>query len=215
MDKRLVKIGEAAKLLGTSVGNLRKWEKSGELLPARKTKGGTRYYDAAELLGLGSAEAATVAYARAAGPGAEAELARQQALLEGYCAARGWRCELVKDQGSGMDYRRAGLAKLVDMILGRRVKRLVLTHQESLARFGAELVFALCALRGVEVVLIHQGEAPGFEMELAQDLLETVAALSARLYGSRSPKQRRLLKDLQASADRIGRDYGLYGEEGP
>jgi putative resolvase len=213
MDKRLVKIGEAAKLLGTSVGNLRKWEKSGELLPARKTQGGTRYYDAAELLGLKSAEAATVGYARAAGPEAGTALARQAAVLEGYCAARGWRCELVQDVGSGMDYRRPGLAKLVEMILGRRVKRLVLTHQESLARFGADLVFALCALRGVEVVLVHQGEAPGFEADLAGDLFAVVAALSARLYGSRSAQQRRLLRDLQASADRIGREYGLYGEE--
>jgi DNA-binding transcriptional MerR regulator len=39
MEKRLVKIGEAAKLLGTTPDTLRKWEASGELLPARKTKG--------------------------------------------------------------------------------------------------------------------------------------------------------------------------------
>ena len=49
MKNKLIKIGEAAKLLGTSVGTLRKWESTGELLPARKTKGGTRYYDLAEL----------------------------------------------------------------------------------------------------------------------------------------------------------------------
>lgn len=54
MDKRLVKIGEAAKLLGTIPATLRKWEETGELLPARKTKGGTRYYDVAEILGLNS-----------------------------------------------------------------------------------------------------------------------------------------------------------------
>jgi hypothetical protein len=40
-----VKIGEAARLMGTSVDHLRQWEKSGERLPARKTKGGTRDYD--------------------------------------------------------------------------------------------------------------------------------------------------------------------------
>ena len=42
-----MKIGEAARLMGTSVDHLRQWEKSGERLPARKTKGGTRDYDAA------------------------------------------------------------------------------------------------------------------------------------------------------------------------
>ena len=53
MEKRLVKIGEAANLLGCSVSTLRKWEASGELIPARKTAGGTRYYAVADLLGLG------------------------------------------------------------------------------------------------------------------------------------------------------------------
>ena len=36
-------------------------------------------------------------------------------------------------------------------------------------RFGAELVFALCELQGIEIVVIHQGEQPSFEEELAQD----------------------------------------------
>ena len=50
MGKIFVKIGEAAKILGCSVVALRKWEANGELLPTRKTKGGTRYYDYQALL---------------------------------------------------------------------------------------------------------------------------------------------------------------------
>ena len=46
------------------------------------------------------------------------------------------------------------------MILERRTQRLVLTHKDRLLRFGAELVFTLCELRGIEVVVIHQGEQP-------------------------------------------------------
>lgn len=210
MEKRLVKIGEAARLMGTSVDNLRKWEKSGELLPARKTKGGTRYYDTARLLGLGDSDAATVGYARVSSPGQKADLARQQEMLEAYCAAKGWRSEIIKDLGSGMDYHKAGLPKLVEMILNRRMKRLVITHKDRLLRFGAELVFALCELQGIEIVIIHKGERPSFEEELAQDVLEIITVLSARLYGSRSKKHRKLLQDLQASADRIGEEYGLY-----
>ena len=210
MEKRLVKIGEAARLMGTSVDNLRKWEKSGELLPARKTKGGTRYYDAAQLLGLGDSEAATVGYARVSSHDQKADLARQQEMLEAYCAAKGWRSEIIKDLGSGMNYHKAGLLKLVEMILNRRMKRLVLTHKDRLLRFGAELVFALCELQGIEIVIIHKGERPSFEEELAQDVLEIITVFSARLYGSRSKKHRKLLQDLQASADQIGEEYGLY-----
>lgn len=37
MTKRFVKIGEAAELLGVSIETMRRWEKSGELVPDRKT----------------------------------------------------------------------------------------------------------------------------------------------------------------------------------
>ena len=49
MEQRLVKIGEAAKTLNTTPGQLRKWETSGELLRTRKTRGGTKYYATSEL----------------------------------------------------------------------------------------------------------------------------------------------------------------------
>lgn len=50
MKRKLVKIGEAAAMIGSTPATLRKWESTGELLPARKTKEGTRYYDVADLL---------------------------------------------------------------------------------------------------------------------------------------------------------------------
>ena len=49
----------------------------------------------------------------------------------------------------------------------------MLTHQDRLLRFGAELIFALCELQGIEIVIIHRGEQPSFEEELAQDVLES------------------------------------------
>lgn len=64
MEKRLVKIGEASKILGTTPDTLRKWEATGEIVPTKKTKGGTRYYDVAELLELDSGDYPTIGYAR-------------------------------------------------------------------------------------------------------------------------------------------------------
>ena len=72
-------------------------------------------------------------------------------------------------------------------------------------RFGAELVFSLCEQQGIEVVIIHQGEQPGFEEELAQDVLEIITVFSARLYGARSHKSKRLL-DALAGDERGNRD---------
>jgi hypothetical protein len=41
----VVKIGKAAEILGVEVQTQRAWEKSGELIPDRRSKGGVRYYD--------------------------------------------------------------------------------------------------------------------------------------------------------------------------
>ncbi len=201
MDKRLVRIGEAAALLGVRVETLRKWEASGELLPARKTKAGTRYYSVAELTGAAALDAPTVCYARVSSHDRKEDLERQQAALETYCAAKGWRTETIKDLGSGMNYRKKGLQKLLELILRRKIRRLVITHKDRLLRFGAELVFALCEIQGVEIVIIHKGEQPSFEEELAQDVLEIITVFSARLYGARSKKHRRLTEDLKQFAE--------------
>lgn len=215
MEKRLIKIGEAALLMGVGIDTLRKWEKTGELIPTRKTKGGTRFYDAALLLGLGDANAPTICYARVSSHDQKADLDRQHEMLEMYCAAKGWRSEVIRDLGSGMNYNKPGLKKLCELILRKKMNRLVITHKDRLLRFGAELVFALCELQGIEIVIIHKGDQPTFEQELANDVLEIITVFSARLYGSRSKKNRKLMLELQTAADQIGADYGIYDAARP
>jgi putative resolvase len=80
----------------------------------------------------------------------------------------------------------------------------VLTNKDRLLRFGAELVFALCEAYNAEVVMINQGEPPlRFEEELAQDVLEIITVFSARLYGSRSHKNRKLVETLREAAEQL------------
>ena len=196
MSNRLVKIGAAAQILGTTPGQLRKWEKTGELLPTRRTRGGTRYYAVSDLSGITDETAPTVCYARVSSHDQKADLDRQQAVLEAYCAAKGWRAEVIRDLGSGMNYNKKGLQRLLELILRRQLRRLVLTHKDRLLRFGADLVFSLCELQGIEVIIIHQGEQPSFEEELATDVLEVITVFSARLYGARSHNSKRLIEAL-------------------
>jgi predicted site-specific integrase-resolvase len=82
-----------------------------------------------------------------------------------------------------------------------QISRLVLTHKDRLLRFGAELVFALCAGKNIEVVIMNQGDEPSFEEELAKDVLEIITVFSARLYGSRSHKNKKLMNTLKKAAD--------------
>lgn len=199
---RLISINEASKQLGVSISTLRRWDKSGVLV-AEKTPNGHRRYDINKLNpnllhGIGNKDRKTVAYARVSNHDQKDDLERQIQVLELYCAKQGWTFEIINDLGSGMNYHKKGLKQLLDDILNDKIGRLVLTHKDRLLRFGAELVFALCEARNVEVVIINQGENLSFEEELAQDVLEIITVFSARLYGSRSKKNKKLLEAVKA-----------------
>ena len=198
MEPGLVRIGEAARLLGTPPDTLRKWERTGELLPARKMRGGTRYYDRAELPGLNDESQPTAGCARVSGHGQKADPDRRIAIPETCGAAKGWRMEVLSDLGSGINHRQRGLQDLPERILRRRIRRMAPTHKDRRLCFGSEPVFTLCELQGIEVVVIHRGEPPSFEAEWAQDVLAIITVFSARWYGSRSRKHRRVPDALEA-----------------
>ncbi len=172
---KLPTIGEAAAVLGVSVSTLRRWEAEGKITPAR-TAGGQRRYDMATLRPENArapeAPRRTLAYARVSSHDQKADLERQKQVLEAYCAAQGWTYEVLTDLGSGMNYRKKGLQKLLDAIIAGNVGRLVINHKDRLLRFGAELVFAICEIKQVEVVILNRGEDTTFEEDLAKDVLE-------------------------------------------
>jgi predicted site-specific integrase-resolvase len=77
-------------------------------------------------------------------------------MLEIYCASQGWQFHIISDLGSGMNYRKRGLKKILSMIINEEISRLVLTHKDRLLRFGAELIFTICEEKNVEVVIINR-----------------------------------------------------------
>ena len=210
----MLKIGKAAKLLGISIQTLHKWEQTGELVPDRKSNAGTRYYDADKLFSrikffeeklyprnLNNEDNPTIGYARVSSHDQKEDLVRQSELLETFCVAKGWRFKIISDLGSGMNYKKKGLNKLLELILKKKIRRIVLTHKDRLLRFGSELVFALCEIQGIEIVIINKGEQPSFEEELAKDVLEIITVFSARLYGSRSHKNKKLMEQLKKAVE--------------
>ena len=135
---RLASIGDAAKALGVSIATLRRWEAEGRLT-VDHTAGGHRRYDLVRLRPLlqhnrpaPPALRRTLAYARVSSHDQRADLDRQKQVLELYCARQGWRFELIADLGSGMNYHKKGLKRLLDAVTGDAVERLVLTHKDRL-----------------------------------------------------------------------------------
>ena len=201
---KLVNISEAATILGVTTTTLRNWDKKGLLKPDELTKGKARRYRVESLRNINrnviftKDDLKTIAYARVSSYDQKQDLNRQVQLLELYCTKHGYKYEVIQDIGSGMNYYKKGLTRLIDLILDNQVQRLILTHKDRLLRFGAELVFSICEAKNVEVIIINQGEEPpSFEEELAKDVLEIITVFSARLYGSRSKKNKKLINDLE------------------
>lgn len=194
-------IGELAELLGVAVITLRRWDKGGKLPCATRTAGGHRRYDISSVkvqLGMGGSaapgERVTVAYARVSSHDQKEQLSTQAQRLRLHCQRQGWSEPLVlEDLGSGMNYRKPGLGKLIKMLVRGEVARLVLVTKDRLLRFGSEILFQLCKLFQVEVIILDEVEASSAEQQLTRDLVEILTVFSSRLYGSRSRKNLRAL----------------------
>lgn len=197
-----ISISEASELLGVSIRTLYRWEEKGKIQPFR-TEGGHRRYEVADLLGVKSDASLTVGYARVSSHDQKEDLNRQVIVLESYCAKHGWNFEIIKDLGSGLNYRKKGLVRLIKLITTYQVERLVLSHKDRLLRFGSDLIFYLCEQFGTEVIIINRTEDSSFEENLAQDVLEIITVFSARLYGSRSHKNKKIVEELKEVAKNL------------
>jgi predicted site-specific integrase-resolvase len=185
-----------AKRLGVSISTLRRWEEEGRAPSSVRTEGGQRRYEISDS-GTPKSKLKTIAYARVSSHDQKDDLSRQIKVLEKYCATKGWSFDLISDLGSGMNYNKKGLRSLIELILAGGVERLVLTNKDRLLRFGAELIFSICEAKSVEVVLIHQGAQSSFEEDLAKDVLEIITVFSARLYESRSRKNKKIIDSVK------------------
>lgn len=217
MEEKL-RLHEAAKYIGVHPDTLRRWANAGKV-KVIKTPGKQRLFrpsDLESLIKLPSGRfmakdnKVTVVYARVSSHDQKEDLLRQIKHLELYCTSRGWRYEILQDLGSGMNYNKKGLKILLKKLCNGEIKRLVITHKDRLLRFGAELIFSICALMGCEVVIINSSEDSSYEEDLTKDVLEIITVFSARLYGSRSHKNKKIVQKLKEAADEIC-DQGPVG----
>ena len=197
---RMISIREASKILGVTEKTLRLWEKEGKIKPKR-TEGGHRRYEISDLLNSKKNELLTICYARVSSQDQKGDLKRQELVLESYCANKGFNFEIISDLGSGLNYKKKGLVRLIKLICSGQIERLIITHKDRLLRFGSELIFSICEHFGVEILIINRTEDSSFEEDLAKDVMDIVMVFSARMYGSRSHKNKKIIETLKEIAD--------------
>lgn len=109
---RLVPIKEASAILGVSSDTLRRWDKEGKIT-SQRTDGGHRRYDVSSLVQTSAKILPTVCYARVSSHDQKDDLVRQSAVLEAWCKQHGYEAIILKDLGSGLNYKKRGLKTLL------------------------------------------------------------------------------------------------------
>lgn len=186
---KLLTIGQVATLKGVRVETVREWTKSGKLQYV-VTEGGHRRYPSDQFTDV--SEKLTILYARVSSHDQKEDLERQCYVLQSLYPSG----LLIKDLGSGLNYKKKGLNQLISLLVQGNIAELVITHKDRLLRFGSELIFAFCEQYGTKVTILNQPTDCTFEQELASDVLEVITVFSARLYGSRSRKNLKLIQGL-------------------
>ena len=192
---------EAAQTLGITVEHLRRMERAGEITCIR-TGGGHRRYDVQSFIDAQTGtDIATVGYCRVGGKSQSDALASQVAYLQQHYPD----AEIIKDFGSGINFKRKGLRTLLERILRGDKLRVVVAHWDRLARFGGEVIQFLVEQNGGEVVVLDETVYGSPEEELTADLLAILRVFSCRMPGLRryrdQIKEDRNLSDSGTESD--------------
>lgn len=194
-------IGKFSKEIGVSISTLRTWDKTGYLKPAKVLDNGYRYYSDEQIdkyLNVDSDidDRKIVLYARVSTKKQTDDLDRQIENLKTYAYTKGYSFELITDIGSGLNYKKEGLKKLIRMICNKEIKKLVVLYKDRLVRFGFELIEEVCRINDVEIEIIDNTTVSK-EQELTDDLIQIITVFANRLYGSRSKKTASLIKQVK------------------
>ena len=198
----LLPIGKFAKRAGVHPETLRRLDHDNKLKPAYKSDAGTRYYDPSQLSyfkGASSVEEPklTIGYCRVGNQKQQDDLNVQVDSVKAYMLSKGYQFDVITDIGSGINYSKKGLLKLIELINNREIDRVVVLYKDCLIRFGFELLEYLCQLNAVELVVIDHSEKSR-EDELNEDLIQLIITL----YGSSSKRAKDLLKVVKNNVTR-------------
>ncbi len=174
---------KAAAKLGIHPNTLRRWANAGKI-PHFKTTAGQRRYDVDKYLGINS-ENELICYCRVSSYKQKEDLQRQVEFMQ----ERFPDCKIVKDIGSGINFKRKGLKAILESAINGNKLKVVVAHKDRLCRFGFDLVEWIIQRSAGEIVVLKRSDLSP-ERELTQDLLTILHGFSCRMHGLRNYKNK-------------------------
>jgi DNA binding domain, excisionase family len=203
----MLSIGKFAKSLGVSIQTLRNWDKEGKLKPTYVTENGYRYYSEdllnkfRNIKNVNKIKKKNILYARVSTKNQKDDLNRQIDNLKQYAYSKGYSFEIITDIGSGINYKKEGLLKMINLVECGEVDRIIVLYKDRLIRFGYDLIEYICKLNDTKIEIVDNSTISK-EQELTEDLIQIITVFANRLYGARSKKTINLIKSVKENADR-------------
>ena len=187
-------------ILGVTAQTLRNWDKEGKLKPSYVKSNGYRYYSEESILSY-TQERKTkknlnvVGYARVSSKKQTDDLERQVNNLKEYLSNKYDNFDIITDIGSGINFNKPGLLKLIEKINRKEVDLIVVLYKDRLLRFGFELVEHFANLNNVKIEVLYKLDKTQDE-ELVEDLVQIITVFSCKIQGKRKSKTKQILEDF-------------------
>ena len=187
-------------MLGVTAQTLRNWDKEGKLKPSYVKSNGYRYYSEDSILSY-TQERKTkknlnvIGYARVSSKKQSDDLERQVNNLKTYLDSKYTEYEIIADIGSGINYTKPGLKKLIEKINRKEVDLIVVLYKDRLLRFGFELVEYFAELNNVKIEILDKIDK-NQDQELVEDLVQIVTVFSCKIQGKIKTKTKELLNEF-------------------
>ena len=198
MDK-LLTLHEVKSILNVSKSTLQRWDKSGKL-KALRTEGGHRRYRKSiieELIGMekdeDDKEMSVAIYARCSTSDQKlhGDIDRQSDRIFEYCVKYKYKVGyIIKDIGSGLNDKRKGFIKLCNLVIERKINKVIIEHRDRLTRFQYNLIERFFNSYGVKIEIVDDKDYSQQD-ELVNDMMMLIASFSGKLYSLRAKENAR------------------------
>ena len=194
-------------MLGVSAQTLRNWDKEGKLKPSYVKSNGYRYYSEDSILSY-TQERKTkknlnvIGYARVSSKKQSDDLERQVNNIKQYLSSKYETFDIITDIGSGINYKKPGLLKLIEKINKKEVDLIVVLYKDRLLRFGFELVEYFAELNNVIIEVLDKIDKNQDE-ELIEDLVQIITVFSCKIQGKRKGKTKQILSEFSQKIEEL------------
>jgi predicted site-specific integrase-resolvase len=196
MEKeKYVSTRKAREILGVCVTTLHRWEREGKIETIRSV-GKHRMYNVSKYVRenknkINEEEQETInektkeniVYVRVSTLGQKDDLERQKK----YMKQKYPKYRMIEDIGSGINFNRKGLRKIIKLAIEGKINKLVIAHKDRLTRFGYELIEDLIKEYSEGEIIIEDKKDKEKEPreEIVEDVLQILNVYTAKMNGLR------------------------------